>query len=197
MDERRFRNWLSNLYYKETNDLLSEEDIKKIVRILEAEAESGNVPRHRLDVRVRGYNNNKEREGEEDQFEKNGSSSDYDEGGEEEEEEEDAENFSEIYYDLTNPRWEAIKITSEGWEIVKDPPILFRRYGNELPQCYPDRNYPSDILDQFIALLNVKKDEHKQLLKTDIVSLFWTSTIPKPVLITPAVQGSAKLQCLN
>jgi hypothetical protein len=61
MDEERFKNWICGIYYEEKNDLLSEEQLKKIVRILTAKAEfDGSIPRHRLDVRVRGYNKEQE-----------------------------------------------------------------------------------------------------------------------------------------
>jgi hypothetical protein len=62
MDEQRFKNWISGIYYERNDDLLSEEDLKKIVRILTAKAEfpSSGVSRHRLDVRVRGYNKKQE-----------------------------------------------------------------------------------------------------------------------------------------
>jgi len=33
----------------------------------------------------------------------------------------------DIYLDLGNEAWEAVRISSEGWEIVSDPPIRFRR----------------------------------------------------------------------
>jgi hypothetical protein len=185
MDEQRFRNWISSIYYREEDDLLAEEDIKKVVRILEAQAEfDSNVPRHRLDVRVRGYNKEKERK-----FET--IRDDYD-GYQQGDEDEDVEDFDEIYYDLTNRKWEAVRITAEGWGIVKNPQILFRRYGGERAQPHPDRNYDKDVLNQFISLLNVKSDDHKLLLKGLLPSLLWPNTIPKPVLMEPAAHGSGK-----
>ena len=38
-----------------------------------------------------------------------------------------------IYYDLTNSKWEVIKITVDGWSIEKSP-IMFRRYSNQRTQ---------------------------------------------------------------
>jgi hypothetical protein len=185
MDEQRFRNWISSIYYREEDDLLAEEDIKKVVRILEAQAEfDSNVPRHRLDVRVRGYNKEKERN--------LGTIQDYYDGYQQGDEDEDVEDFDEIYYDLTNRKWEAVRITAEGWGIVKNPQILFRRYGGERAQPHPDRNYDKDVLNQFISLLNVKSDDHKLLLKGLLPSLLWPNTIPKPVLMEPAAHGSGK-----
>ena len=193
MDEQRFRNWISGIYYQECDDLLAEDDLKKIIRILTARAEfDSSISRHRLDVRVRGYSRKQV------ELFQNG----YDDGtdgvgnvgcvggnGE------ITENFDAIYYDLTNKKWESIKITPQGWDIDRTPPILFRRYGSELPQPYPDRDYEPDVLDKFLDLLNLKpehKDLQKQLLKPDIVSMFYPNTTPKPMLIFPAAQGRAK-----
>jgi hypothetical protein len=187
MDEQRFKNWISGIYYQEKDDLLNEEELKKIVRILTAKAEfDGNIPRHRLDVRVRGYNNNDDEGNNNDGVSSVGYVGSMGEI---------TENFDAIYYDLTNKKWEAIKITPEGWDIDSQPPILFRRYGSERPQPYPDRNYPPDILDKFLDLLNLKpqhKETQKELLKPLTITNFWPNTTPKPVLILPAAQGSAK-----
>ena len=38
-----------------------------------------------------------------------------------------------IYYDLTNRKWEVVKITADGWSIEKSP-IIFRRYSNQRMQ---------------------------------------------------------------
>lgn len=185
MEERRFRNWICGLYHKMEDDMLSEEDLKKVVRILEAKAEFGSdVSRHRLDVRVRGYNRQKELDFENRESAYNG----YELG----DEDEDAEDFDEIYYDLTNKKWEAIRITAQGWEIVKDPPILFRRHGGERAQPHPNRNYRKDVLKQFIGLLNVKNPDHVTILKGIIPSYLWTPTIPKFVLMNTAAHGTGK-----
>ena len=62
-----------------------------------------------------------------------------------------------------------------------------------MPQPYPVRKYSAGVLDKsHRASLNVKSEVHKSLLKVHIVSLFWPNTIPKPILIVVAIQGSAK-----
>jgi hypothetical protein len=193
MDEQRFKNWISGIYYEQNDDLLSEDDLKKIVRILTAKAEfpSNHVSKHRLDVRVRGYNKKQE-----ELFSQNGDGdNDVSSVGYVGSNGEITEDFDTIYYDLTNKRWEAVKITLEGWEVDKHTPILFRRYGSERPQPYPDRNYEPDVFDKFLDLLNLKqehKEMQKQLLKPQIITMFWPNTTPKPILILPAAQGSAK-----
>ncbi len=37
-----------------------------------------------------------------------------------------------FYYDLTNSNWSAVKITPEGWTFENNPPILFKRFSNQL-----------------------------------------------------------------
>ena len=93
------------------------------------------------------------------------------------------------YYDLTNKNWEFIQITPEGWYKVTNR-IIFRRY-NSKPQVDPATEYPPDIFDQFIDLLNIQGDENRLLLKCYIISLF-IPDIPKVVLILHGEQGSAK-----
>ena len=95
-----------------------------------------------------------------------------------------------IYYDLTNSKWEVVKITADRWSIEKSP-IMFRRYSNQRTQSYPSVHYPSDIFDQFLTLLNVKDEDSKLLLKCYIISLF-IPEIAKPILMLHGEQGSAK-----
>lgn len=95
-----------------------------------------------------------------------------------------------IYYDLTNSKWEVVKITADGWSIEKSS-IIFRRYSNQRMQPYPSVQYPSDIFDQFLKLLNVKDEDNKLLLKCYVISLF-IPEIPKPILMLHGEQGSAK-----
>ena len=105
-----------------------------------------------------------------------------------------------FYYDLANKNegTGAIKITPAGWSIENNPPILFRRYSNQLAQASPSPSCLSTvdgiddkIFDKFIDLLNVKDSDNKLLLKCYIISLFIPS-IPKPILMLHGEQGSAK-----
>jgi len=106
-----------------------------------------------------------------------------------------------FYYDLANKNEGigAVKITPTGWSIENNPPILFIRYSNQLAQVNPSPSCLSTtvdsiddkIFDKFIALLNVKDDGNKLLLKCYIISLFIPS-IPKPILMLHGEQGSAK-----
>jgi hypothetical protein len=56
-------------------------------------------------------------------------------------------NTNNIYYDLTNPLWETIKVTPQGWLIEKTPTITFRRYKNQTPRIYyRQTNYEYNII---------------------------------------------------
>lgn len=197
MDESKFKNWISGLYYSIYDKLLNDEDLKKIIRILMSKADfGGNIPRRKLDLRVRGYNERQYLNSDDDGGNNNNSDNSVSSGSSVGSFGDSLEDFDAIYYDLTNKKWEAIKITAEGWEIDKHPPFLFRRYGAELPQVYPDRNYEPDTLDQFLELWNIKQDENKEkqelLIKVDTITDFWPNTTPKPGIILPSAQGSAK-----
>ncbi len=105
-----------------------------------------------------------------------------------------------FYYDLTDSNCRAVKITPEGWTIENNPPIIFRRYNNQLPQVIPNSSQSSfltmddkddTILDKFIRLLNVKDNDNKLLLKCYIISLF-IPDVANPILMLHGEQGSAK-----
>jgi hypothetical protein len=103
-----------------------------------------------------------------------------------------AEELYTVYYDLSNKDWQVVKITKDGWS-VEYAPVIFRRYSNQQPQVYPykSKEYPSDIFDRFMNLINVKGEDNKLLLNCYIISLFYPD-IPKPVLMLHGKQGSAK-----
>jgi hypothetical protein len=101
-----------------------------------------------------------------------------------------------IYYDLANKA--AVKITAtataadqhhhhDGWTI-EQAPIIFRRYSSQKPQVYPVREYPKDIFDKFMSLINISGDDNKLLLKCYIISMFYPDII-KPALMLHGAKG--------
>ena len=97
----------------------------------------------------------------------------------------------DIYYDLSNDKWQCVRISQEGWEVVNSTPVpMFVRY-NQIPQADPDRNYEQNIFDRFLQLTNLKQDQDRILLKVYIVSLF-IPDIPHAMLILHGEKGSAK-----
>jgi Bifunctional DNA primase/polymerase, N-terminal len=101
-----------------------------------------------------------------------------------------------IYYDLTNLKWQYIKITNHQWELVDNnnsnipSATLFVRY-NQVPQVLPDRNYEPDIFDKFLSLTNINDEQNRLLLKVYVVSLF-IPDIAHAILILHGEKGSAK-----
>jgi hypothetical protein len=106
------------------------------------------------------------------------------------------DNTNTIHYDLTNPLWETIKVTPQGWLIEKTPTVMFRRYKNQTAQVYPSAEYLHDIFDKFINLINVKTEDSKLLLKCYIVALLIPG-IPKTILMLHGEPNSAKTTLLE
>ena len=96
-----------------------------------------------------------------------------------------------IIYDLTNKKWQCVKITKEGWQIINETPVpLFMRY-SQTPQVEPSRQYEPDILDKFLQLVNLKREENKILLVVYMATLF-IPEIQHVVLQLHGEQGGAK-----
>ena len=98
----------------------------------------------------------------------------------------------EICYDLTDEEWRQIKITKDSWQILKsvDSELLFTRF-NQVAQLDPDRDYPPDIFDKYLNLMNISDPEHRLLLKITTICSF-IPNIPHPICIPYGEQGSCK-----
>jgi len=93
-----------------------------------------------------------------------------------------------IYYDLANDKWQAVKITPCGWEVVNNPPILFRRYAHMLEQPLPDQNgSPHKLLD----FVNIQSEENKCLYLVSEITDF-VPDIPHVAKVPFGQQGSTK-----
>lgn len=93
-----------------------------------------------------------------------------------------------IWYDLTNENWQAVKVSSSGWEIINNPPVLFRRYTHNKSQVSPQKEGDVRL---FINYVNITNEEHKLLLLVSIISSF-ISGFAHPVIVIFGSQGSAK-----
>jgi len=94
-----------------------------------------------------------------------------------------------IWYDLSDSKWRAIEVNEKGWEISKNPPILFRRFKHQLPQIEPVKQ--GGDINKFLKFVNIKNEEQKLLVLVALVSSFVPS-IPHVVLNVYGAQGSAK-----
>ena len=96
-----------------------------------------------------------------------------------------------IFFDLTNEKWQCVKITKECWQILDQTPTpMFMRY-NQTAQVQPNRDYEPDIFDRFLQLTNLKKEEDRILLKVYIISLF-IPNIQHVILQVHGEKGGAK-----
>ncbi|MBI4639919.1 MAG: hypothetical protein HY731_04455, partial [Candidatus Tectomicrobia bacterium] len=93
-----------------------------------------------------------------------------------------------IWYDLADEQWRAVRITKEGWGIVGDPPLLFRRYDHQQAQVNP---IPNGDIHKILDFVSVADDQHKLLLLVYLVTCF-VPDIPHPLPILHGPQGSAK-----
>jgi len=92
-----------------------------------------------------------------------------------------------IWYDLANERWEAVRITQEGWEVITMPPVLFRRHSHQTPQVIPTaKGNARDLL----PLINLANGE--ELLLLIYIASCFVPDIPHPIPILYGPQGAAK-----
>lgn len=93
-----------------------------------------------------------------------------------------------IYLDLTNEAWDVVKVTEDGWRIVADPPVKFRRARGMLPLPTPKPGGHIDGLRQFV---NVADEDQWTLLVAWLVAALRPQG-PYPVLALLGEQGTAK-----
>lgn len=93
-----------------------------------------------------------------------------------------------IWYDLADRDWRAVRVTSSGWEVVAEPPILFRRYSHQRPQPEPTRG--SDLRD-LLRFVNLRDPSQGLLLLVYVVCCF-VPEVPHPIPVLHGPQGSAK-----
>ncbi|MEI6553771.1 MAG: bifunctional DNA primase/polymerase, partial [bacterium] len=95
---------------------------------------------------------------------------------------------SELWYDLTNKDWQAIKVNKTGWSIIDNPPILFRRYSHNKAQVIPEKE--GDV-KTFLKYINIINEEHRLLMLVFLVASF-IPEFPHVLLVIFGAQGSSK-----
>ena len=63
-----------------------------------------------------------------------------------------AEHEGDVYIDLGNERWDAIRVTRDGYEVVAHPPVGFIRKAGFAPLPYPEVGGTIDELRPFLNL---------------------------------------------
>ena len=97
------------------------------------------------------------------------------------------------WLDLSNEKWEAVKITDEGWEIIEHPPILFRRYSHQRPLYMPTEN---GSLAEFLNYIRLA-DVDAQLLYLVSQISYLVPGIPHPITLLWGGKGTIKSTSQN
>jgi len=99
-----------------------------------------------------------------------------------------AEYQGHIYLDLADAAWRAAEIGPEGWRVVAEPPVRFRRPPGMLPLPMPERG---GSLEPFTSLLNLPSQDALVLVTTWLLVALRPGG-PYPLLVIAGEQGSAK-----
>ena len=98
---------------------------------------------------------------------------------------------NDIYLDLGDPLWRAVRIMASGWEIVADPPVRFRRPKGLLRLSPPVRGGKVDQLRRFVNVRDDDQDNQWRLFIGCLVAAFRPNG-PYPILALNGEHGSAK-----
>jgi len=95
-----------------------------------------------------------------------------------------------FWIDMSDDKWRAIKATAEGWQIVEDPPILFKRYSHQRPLVEPK---PGGDPWRFLDFVNIdEKDEDTRLLLLCAIISGFIPLIAHVIIVLYGIQGSGK-----
>jgi hypothetical protein len=98
-----------------------------------------------------------------------------------------AEHGGNIYLDLCNPTWQVVEITPDGWKVINEAPIRFRRSRGMLALAAPET---TGNVAQLRGFLNVEDDTWRLVIAWLIATL--RPRGPYPILALFAEQGSGK-----
>jgi hypothetical protein len=98
----------------------------------------------------------------------------------------------DIYVDLCDRDWHAVRVTPTGWTIVQSPPVRFRRTRGMCTLPFPARGTSIDALRPF---LNVRKSDFV-LIVAFVLAALWPRG-PYPILTLYGEQGTAKTNLIR
>ena len=93
-----------------------------------------------------------------------------------------------FWYDLSNPKWQAVKITPSGWSISDKSDVHFRRFGHQEAQVQPSRD---GDLRKVLDYVPLKGKTYEILFLVWLVSTLIPG-IPRPMPIFYGEKGAAK-----
>ena len=98
-----------------------------------------------------------------------------------------AEYKGKVYLDLGTDDWKAIEISPEGWKVVSEYPVRFRRTENLLPLPVPEQG---GSIVELKELLNL--DEDGWVLAVNWLLFSFYPKYPHPILVLHGEQGTGK-----
>lgn len=93
-----------------------------------------------------------------------------------------------IFIDMVDERWRAVKVTADGWEIIDEQPIMFRRYSHQQALLKPDRGGKLSDIHRYLA---IKSNDGRRLLEAFLVACAF-SDVPRPAITFHGPQGASK-----
>jgi hypothetical protein len=93
-----------------------------------------------------------------------------------------------LYFDLGEETWRAVEIDPDGWRVVDNPPVRFRRAAGMQALPMPKRGGSIDTLRRF---LNVQSDNDFVLVVAWLLACL-RDRGPYPLIVLSGEQGSAK-----
>lgn len=93
-----------------------------------------------------------------------------------------------IYLEIAEECWHAVEIGPQGWRMVPEPPVRFRRSAGMLPLPFPERG--GSISDLW-SFLNLPRDDDLALVVSWLLAALRASG-PYPVMAVSGEQGSAR-----
>ena len=98
-----------------------------------------------------------------------------------------------IYYDLGDPKWSAVKITEDGWEVIENGPNIFQRWPHQKEQARPADE--GDV-EAFRELTNTSSEIDDLMLEIYLATAL-VPDIPHFLPIIHGPQGSAKTDLMK
>lgn len=96
-----------------------------------------------------------------------------------------------VWYDLADKKWQAVKITKEGWQIIDNPPTIFKRQQHQEAQVAPVAPVKGGDIRSLLRFVNIT-DENQQMLFLVLLASYFIPGFPHPLCYVYGSQGSAK-----
>ncbi len=93
-----------------------------------------------------------------------------------------------LYLDLSDDAWRAVEIDTDGWRVIDNPPVRFRRAAGMQPLPQPT---PGGSVEALRPFLNLRSDPDFVLVVAWALAVL-RNRGPYPVLVLSGEQGSAK-----